>query len=340
MRGRESVPRATCMDESEHLSAPEPAPELTSGSATGFTPLTFGETLDRVFRLVRTHWRLFAQSSVWVLVATLVLILVLIALFFAIVHPTALQNQTINDPQKVLALFAAWAPCLLILYSIFFLFEAVLTRVALRITATEPVETRALPWGRALALGWLRGLAIAVPLFAVMVLLGGATAVAAAYGHGQMAPGGVFFLFPLWVIGYVGAMAYAVFAIVSLSFAYPVLLEEDRTAWRSFWRSLPLTRGLRGRIFLVSLVICAISCAAFLAIELLGIATFGIGALLIGLLHLPQAVTVVAGVVAGVLFAALYAVCYVLTFATYVTGFVVLYREQQRRRAALGPAAD
>lgn len=332
------------MDESPNL--PAPAPE--SGDAEIFTPLTFGETLDRVLRLVRAHARRFL-SATW---GSILLMNLLGAGIYGgmllLMWSCTQQTGGAVNPQRAhqlvaLGLLIALPLAIIVLHAMY-LFEAQLTQVALGLTASEPVEPRSL-WGelfrgRVVALGWLRLLFVGLPLIAVLVLVAGTTALAMAYGHGQMAPGGMFFLFPLWAIGYAGALAYGVWAMISLAFAYPVLFEENRTAWRALWRGLRMTRGVRGRIFLISLVIFAISSAVFLTIELLAVATIGIGMLLVGLLHLPHAAAIAAAAIAGLIFLALYWLCYVLTFAAYVTGFTVLFREQQQRREILGPAAD
>lgn len=336
------------MDESTNLPAATPEPEPPSGDAATFTPLSFGETLDHVLRLVRTHWKRFVASSWGAWLLANLLGGGIYGLFFLLMHRLTQQCGNMPDPQQLmqrlgLCLLISLPLTIIVLHAMY-LFEAQLTQVALDLTASAPAEPRSL-WGklfrgRVVALGWLRLLFVGLPMIAVMVLVAGTTALAMAYGHGQMAPGGMFFLFPLWAIGYVGALVYGAWAMISLAFVYPVLLEEERTAWRTLWRGMRATRGVRGRIFLISLVIFAISCALFLLLELIAVATIGIGMLLVGLLHLPHAATIAAAAVAGLIFLILYSVCYILTLAAYVTGFTVLFREQQRRRAALGPMAD
>lgn len=334
------------MDESPNL--PAATPEPPTDAAAPFVPLSFGETLDRVLQLVRTHWKRFVASSwgAWLLVNLLGAGIyggILLLLWFHTQQSSGALDPGLTHLLLFVGLLIA-LPLTIVVVHAMFLFEAQLTQVALDLTASEPAEPRSL-WGelfrgRVVALGWLRLLFLGLPLVAVMVLVAGTTALAMAYGHGQMAPGGMFFLFPLWAIGYVGALVYSLWAMISLAFAYPVLLEEDRTAWHSLWRGMRATRGVRGRILLISLVICAISCALFLILELVAVATGGIGMLLIGLLHLPHAVAIVAAVIAGLIVLVFYSVCYILTLAAYVTGFTVLFREQQRRRAALGPMGD
>src|SRR5579863_8481946 len=73
-------------------------------------------------------------------------------------------------------------------------------------------------------------------------------------------------LFPFLSFLQMAAMVVGVIVALRFSLAFPASVFEDLTAWQAIKRSGVLTRGAKGRIFLVLLVIYA---ATYLAILLM-----------------------------------------------------------------------
>src|ERR1035437_10255024 len=72
----------------------------------------------------------------------------------------------------------------------------------------------------------------------------------------------LFLLIPLIALLFIGAMVYGVIIAMRLSLAFPAALAEGLTAVAALRRSGQLTKGAKGRIFLVLLVVYALGYAA------------------------------------------------------------------------------
>jgi len=135
---------------------------------------------------------------------------------------------------------------------------------------------------------------------------------------------------------------YMVLAMIWLSLAYPASIAEDLPAWQAIRRSIAVSRGTRGRIFLAMLVVYAISMAAVLVVELAGIALFAVGALVVVSMHLPEIYGYI-GIGIGVLvFLPVLVVAIALTCSAYAVTLSVIYRDQVRvagmRAAMVAPS--
>jgi hypothetical protein len=170
-----------------------------------------------------------------------------------------------------------------------------------------------------------------------LVMFGGMGLLTAA--HTEISPG-LFFLVPLEVLLFIAAMVYGVIIGMRLSLAFPASLAEGLTARAAITRSGQLTRGAKGRIFLVLLVIYAIGYAAEMAGFLVLAAIIGVGALILAALNVTLAS------VAGIAAAALAALCFfaflyllmALLWAAFSTAFAVLYHDQRLRIEGPPPA--
>jgi hypothetical protein len=214
-------------------------------------PLTLGELLDRSFSLYRRHFWLFvgvmAVPSVLALLFGMVLI-VLATSSAGLARAPAQQDPTLMIG-AVVGIFAGVIGMSIIYFITYAVALGATTVAVSRIYMDKPVSIRA-------AYEPLRGLVgrmalllflISVRLFGVLmiamviVLVAGAvTAVAAPVLGGLMAFGGVLvaFLLSVWV-----ALRYAV--------AVPAAVLEDQTATDSIQRSVDLTRGSLGRVFVL-----------------------------------------------------------------------------------------
>jgi hypothetical protein len=244
----------------------------------------------------------------------------------------------------VLLMLLLWAGMML-LYA---LFEAAANWAALQVDAAAPAGVWA-AWrhvgskaGRYVWLAILRMLVAFGPFLVAMLLLGIVAVIAQLASGGNVRPGVLFLLVPLGILLAVGGIVYMVLAMIWLSLAYPASIAEDLPAWQAIRRSIAVSRGTRGRIFLALLVVYAISMAAVLVVELAGIALFAIGALVIVSMHLP-AVYGYIGIGIGVLvFLPVLVVALALTCSAYAVTLSVIYRDQVRvagmRAAMVAPS--
>ena len=129
------------------------------------------------------------------------------------------------------------------------------------------------------------------------------------------------------------ALVVGVIVALRFSLAFPATVFEDLTAWQAIKRSGILTRGAKGRIFLVLLVIYA---ATYLAILLLmsGAALMGaLGFLVFSGMHLHPSTPAfwVLAVLGGIAFLAVMVLFMAASWAGYATTFAVLYNDQRLR---------
>jgi uncharacterized membrane protein len=309
------------------------------------TPLTFGQILDRILRLMRGNLKRFvALGSVptGAMFAFYVLFAVVLLFSGAIPHP---PRQP--DFQK-----AAWIgfPVFVLaglgLMLAFALYEAAASHGALladRGISVSFREAYGLAWrdaGRYVWLALLRAFLIGFPLFGTWIVILGGAAFLAYHGATGITPGALFLLVPLAVLLYGGTFAYAVVMGLRLSLAYPISVAEQLPARAALRRSAQLTKGAKGKIFLILLVIYAISYAVLLLVEALCGLVAVLGFLAVTTMHFQMtapwnsagiAITVVCAFV--VMFVWLAAV-----WASYATSLAVIYHDQLSRLDLVSPS--
>ncbi|MDR3793044.1 MAG: hypothetical protein P4L03_06660 [Terracidiphilus sp.] len=330
------------------MSAPYDPSLAAQGGWQWYRPMTLGQTLDRIFQLIRKNLKLFIAIGLVPLASIVVFEAAYLGLIFRMSNPLHPQNPPAPSPELsavvVLMMMALWVGMML-LYA---LFEAAANWAALQVDAAAQASVWA-AWkhvgskaGRYVWLAVLRLLVAAGPFLLAMLLLGISAAALQTVGGGHTSPGVLFLLVPLWILLLVGAIVYMVLAVVWLSLAYPASIAEDLPAWQAIRRSVAISHGTRGRIFLALLVVYAIAMTAILVVELAAFASFAIGALVMVSMHLP-AVYGYAGIGIGVLvFLPLFVVAMALTSSAYAVTLSVIYRDQVRvagMRAAFTPPA-
>jgi hypothetical protein len=330
------------------LAAPNLAdPGLAApGGWQWYQPMTLGQTLDRIFQMIRKNLKLFIGIGLVPLAGMVIFEAAYIGLIFRMSNPLHPENPPAPSPElsalAALLMLLLWAGMML-LYA---LFEAAANWAALQVDAAAPAGVWA-AWkhvgskaGRYVWLAILRMLVAFGPFLVAMLLLGISAAVSQTVGSGHMSPGVLFLLVPLGLLLAVGGIVYMVLAMIWLSLAYPASIAEDLPAWQAIRRSIAVSRGTRGRIFLALLVVYAITMAVVLVVELAGLASFAIGALVIVSMHLP-AVYGYIGIGIGVLvFLPVLVVAMALASSAYAVTLSVIYRDQARvagMRAAFTP---
>ena len=315
-----------------------PNPTLVAAALYGTTgPMTFGQILDRVFRLTRSHFRPFATIGMvpfGVLIALDGAFLGALALDGVFKHPAA-QPNTATILWIILPLSLLFIPAMLLLYGLYYGAASYAALQADRGTSVTAGEALGHGWNKAGRYAWLlllRGLIVSIPIFVCMLAVAGGAMLLGLARNPSANAGALFLLIPLGILLYLGAIVYAVIMSLRLSLAFPACVQEDLTASQAIKRSGVLTKGAKGRIFLVLLVIYAISYAFVMVMYAVGLFVFAIGALA-GAGHLSPAspVGISLIVLACIVTIALMALWIALLMAAYSTAFAVFYRDQCMR---------
>jgi hypothetical protein len=333
-----------------------PTPSLPPAPSAGITPdgttlpggvppgtvpggsKTFGQILDRVLQLMRANWRLFVGIALVPGAGMIAYFGIMFAAYFPVVKSFLLHQTLGFSPMAMVRIAAAYILGLILMIVIFSLYEPAAAYAALQANAGTRVTFRSawvVAWskaGRYIWLAILRALIVMAPIFVFAALFIGSLGLSLAHGRGGTDSAAMVAFFPLIMLFYLGAMVYAVLVMLRLVLAVPVCVAEDVSAWDGIRRSNQLTRGAKGRIFLLGLLIYAIAYAAFLVAEMV---IFFLGAMvaLAGmLLHLTMAPWGYIGIgAAGVVFLCMYILWYACVWAAYTTLFAVVYQDQRLR---------
>ena len=311
-------------------------------------PMTFGQILDRTYRLMRAHWRLFLGIAG--VPAASVLLVVGIAVSVGLMAFTHLSTRTVpgstvsysplgafeHFPWMILCAY----PIMLALYALYLpaaAFAATQTDLGVVVTFRQAYSVAWSRFGRSLWLMILCALYVVVPFTVAGVLIGsGIFLIHRATGVGS-GPATMFFLIPLLVLLYLAILVYSVWILLRFAVAYPACVEEDLTAWASLKRSASLTRGAMGRIFLVLLVVYAIVYALELVCILVFLALAAVAAFIAISAHVaagsvPFFILVGLGVLVYML---IIAACVLLSYAAFTTSLAVIYHDQRLRKDGL-----
>jgi hypothetical protein len=235
---------------------------------------TIGQILDRVYRLMRSYFKLLVGIA---LIPSVVLLLLIGALESVFWIPMIRQFPKPIPPEQILRYMAPeiFIPVIVVfsllsvaIFSIYFAAASYAANKADLGVKVTVGEAYGLAWqhsGRYLWLLLLLYLYAGLPALlveAAFVLGAGLIA------RGVIAANSAFFLLPLGVLLMIAAVVYGILMGLRLSLAFPACVEESLTARAAIRRSFQLTLGAKGRIFLVLLVIYALLYAVLLVAEL------------------------------------------------------------------------
>lgn len=248
--------------------------------------MTMGQMLDRVFRLIRTHLRMYVTMAMVPAGTALGALVVLGVMVLLAIFPHLGSKP---DPADFLGLL--WlAPIAVLLYAgvfvVFAMYMAASSFAVVRTNRGEPV-TGAEAWamarrdaGRYIWLAFLLVLILAGPLYIVLGIAGALFAeMALASAHGGQPALVMFAFFPLFMPLNLALQVYMVLMFLRYGLAIPASAMEGLGAVESLKRSVALTRGGRGRFFVVMLVMYAASFAVIMACEIVLALVVGIGVL-------------------------------------------------------------
>lgn len=318
--------------------APQPGP----------APMTVGKILDRVWVLLRGNWKPYVALGSLPMGAVVLMEAGAFGLMFAAGAFPPPAGTTTMPPAAVRRLVWIMGPLILLLdmgfLAIYALYQGAACHVALEANhgrATTVSQAWSNAWrrlGRYMWLGLLKALCIAAPMLLCFLIVGVILAVSAISRHGGTGQDAWLALFPLFLLGFFAMPVYGIWMALKLSLAFPACVHEDIPACESVKRSNLLTRQAKGRIFLVMLVVYALTYAAMFALEMVGFLVLFVGSLVAITLHLHwNAPLAIAGIAMGGL-AVLAAVLVLmgLSMGSVAIALSVLYEDQWMR---LKPAA-
>ena len=329
------------MDEINDLPPANPSSQLPFTIPTA--PMTFGQILDRIYRLTRAHWRTFYSiAAVPVTLAVVTCAVLLCFMLPEIIAGSAAPTSSIGAHAGPSPMFSVAG--ILLSYpffiAVFALYMAAAIHASLQadlgivVSCSEAYRAARSRFGRYLWLMILCFLSMMIPMLIFIVSWGVMQVLAIKPGT---SPTSMFVLIPLFVLLMIALPVYTFIVVLRLSLVYPACIEEDTTAWTALRRSIRLTRGAMGRIFLVMLVIYAISYAALLAFLAVCIAVAAICAAIGVAVHVTQGspafvVFVGLGILAYCLVMFVYAL---FSYSAMTTAVAVIYHDQKLREQNL-----
>jgi hypothetical protein len=307
--------------------------------------LTFGQILDRIFHLMRTHLKLFFGIAS---VPAAAVFLFTAAVMSFVAKMTWAQIAGNPGPPPIfppyfMVIMLIGEPLLLLVYALYLpaaIHAAVQADLGVTVTFREAYRVAWSRFGRYLWLMILWTLYLVVPIVVVAAAIGVPIALTHLAGGTASSSGFPFFLIPIIVLLYLCVIVYSILIMLRFALAYPASVEENLTAWAALRRSAQLTRGAWGRIFLAILVVYA----AVYAVQIVCILVLGLVASLVALGAMLAHVTV--GSQAFFTLVGLGVLGYVLTivvtallaYSALTTAVAVLYHDQRLRKESGTPA--
>lgn len=247
-----------------------------------------GQILDRVFRLIGANLRMFLGLAL-VPAGTMLGALVAMggmAVLTLLPELRRLHGQpTAADFLPLLWLIPPAVVLYCCVFAVYAVYGAAASYAVVKTHRGEPV-TGAEAWTvarkgaeRYIWLMFLLILILAGPIYLVMGGMGAmfaAVAIPAAHG-GSAAPFAFFALMPMLSILNLVSQVYMVWMFLCFGLAIPACVMENLPAAESLKRSAALTRGGRGRFFVVMLVMYAATFVLILVSELVLLVLAGIG---------------------------------------------------------------
>jgi len=306
--------------------------------------MTFGQALDRVFRLLRAKLRLFVAISTIPAAAMAIFFVPVFVFVIVVVHPWS-QPDPAKFAMPSAPFVLAMSIAEIVMLVTYALYEPAISYAALQADAGVKVSFRDAyrrawsKFGRYLWLMILKWLIMAAPILLLALVIGTGAVLISIHSGGHADPSVVFLLAPLILVLYAVIGAYMIVALIWLAFSYPACIQEDLTAAASISRSIGLTKGARVRILLLGAVLYAISYAAFLVFECVFAFVGGLVAVAGLALHLQMNPWGFVGIgAAGIVLLTAMALWSTCSMAAYSTAFALVYRHHRLWREGVLPA--
>jgi len=234
-------------------------------------PLSLGELLDRTFRLYRNHFLLFVSIMAIPAAFSIPANVLLLTFQGSIMNAAATvpgKPPVMPSPQMLIGVFGGYFVFIIIFAIVYWIAVAAATSAVADVYLGRACTVRG-SYARIRGKFWrLIGVFINIALRIVGLLLlvigifvGGIAAIGALFGGGRGSP--IFaVLFGIGLLfAYVAGLAFCVYFALRYAVAIPVLMVENQGVFAAIRRSVSLTRGRRGQIFLALLVAGIIAAA-------------------------------------------------------------------------------
>jgi len=294
-------------------------------------PLSLGEILDRTVQLYRQNFMLFVGVAAVPMLALVSIFAgagVLIAMYASTIAKDTAPFSSLTGVLVVTGLVATIIP-LAIATTAFS--QGALANTAFRRNLGEPLRIRTAiksVWPRLGRFVWLmilQAVFIGILPFAVLAAVVGLLVLASwALGSPSSLTG--FFTFLVFLFA-AAAVVTVVFRAIEYAMAFAVCVAEDKTAWASLTRAKSLSKGTRGRIFVMFLLIWALAMVLSLAAY---VPFLIVVAIVTALVH-NSAYAVVILVVTEILNVILSFSMQTLLAPVYTTALVLFYFDQRVR---------
>ena len=322
-------------------------PGYPAPAGTPWPGMALGQALDRIWQLVRAHFRLYLQLALIPAGAVLAAIVIVIGIVILAILPH------LHSKPAGLADFSSYLSSLLIvLPACVFLYLAVFVVYAIYAPAAQYAVVRthrgfAVTVREAWTASWRRGerhiwlmfllaVILAGPIYVVLAIFGGLFllfALSAAHSN-PAAPLAFVAFMPLFSLFNLGAQIYMVFMFLRYGLSIPACIHEDLPAVAALSRSAALTRNSKGRIFLVFLVVYAVTVAVILGSELVVGLVASIGVIAATLFHAifhSALVLFLLLPIGGLVLIAVLVAVFSLPYVGYSTALGVIYCDQKQR---------
>ncbi|MGA2635575.1 MAG: hypothetical protein ABSF16_15170 [Terracidiphilus sp.] len=313
-------------------------------------PKTFGQILDRTYRLMRAHFKtLVGIASIPSLLMMLAIGLMEAAIWIPMIRkfphqpaPEAMLHYF--TPSVIIPVILVFSVLCLAIFSIYLAaasYASTKADSAVKVTLHEAYRLACRRGGRHL---WLLVLCYLYAFLPLLIVELSAFLGVSAFVHGSIkATPAMYLLIPLAVLLYLAAIVYGILMGLRLSLAFPASIEENLPARAAIKRSFQLVRGAKGRIFLVILVIYAAIYAAMLVLELVAILLGVVGFFVMMALHAHLTAPwsyIGIGLIGICAFAGMVLFISVI-YASLVAALAVLYHDQRlRNEGALATPAQ
>jgi len=292
-------------------------------------PSSLGEILDRIAQLYRSNFLLFAgvaAAPTGVLFAVFVIAGALLGIVSVSTRGTISPGLLTGALIVLVVLVGLPVAMAATVFS-----HAGLTRTAVcahmgeRITIRAAFKSVQPRFWRYLGLMILQGLfAVGIPAAAAGILI--AVLAFLASLAGSSSAGGIFAGFLVFCVAAAAAVA-VIMLVIACSMSMSVCVVEDLPAWDSLTRAMKLSRGTRGRIFLMFLLVWALSIVlsimAYIPIVIIVATVTAVG-------HGAEYATLTL-IVAEILNLLINFAIQTLITPVYTTGFVLFYYDQRIR---------
>lgn len=306
------------------------------------SPLTLGQILDRVYRLMRAFWRPFLGIALVPASAMGAVMAAAMAGWMSVVWTQITTHGAAPLSSLLYPGIFMWVANLLLipliaLYLPAAIYAATQANLGVKVGFLRAYSVAWRHYGRYLWLMVLLLLYVNLPLFVIAALIGGGAFLIMHGSPPGAIPAGIFVLIPVAVLAYLGLLVYVVLIMLRFAVVYPACVVEELSARAALRRSASLTRGARGRIFLVMLIVYAVTYVACMAATLVLEFIASLGALAAFALHVTAgsaAFYILIGL--AVLLYLLMIVCYAaLIYAAMNTSLAVIYHDQRWRKDGL-----